>query len=62
MPVTYQSCKRCEIIFKVLDQRKIFHYLPGDMGGGFIMKKVTNGDVGERGSKIWHFRGDVLNE
>ena len=31
-------------------------------GGGGIMKKVTNGAIGGRGSKIWHFRGDVIFE
>ena len=30
------------------------------MGGGGIMKKVTNGDVW--GCKIWHFCGDVIFE
>ena len=24
------------------------------------MKKVTNSDIGGRGSKIWHFCGDVI--
>ena len=27
-----------------------------------MMKKVTNGDIGRRGSKIWHFHGDVILE
>ena len=30
----------------------VCHYLPGDMGGGVIMKKVTNGDVGGGGLKF----------
>ena len=37
------------LFLRYLIKEKVFHYLPGDMGGGFIMKKVTNGDVGERG-------------
>ena len=30
--------------------------------GGGIMKKVTNDEIGGRGSKIWHFHGDVSFE
>ena len=41
-------------------KEKLYHYLPGDMGGGGIMKKVTNGDGW--GCKIWHFCGDVIFE
>ena len=26
------------------------------------MKKLTNGDIGGVGSKIWHFCGDVIFE
>ena len=26
------------------------------------MQKVTNRDIGERGAKIWRFRGDVIFE
>ena len=44
---------------KSLIKKTFCHYLPGDMEGGGIMKKVTNGDGG---SKIWHFRGDVIFE
>ena len=43
-------------------KEKICHYLPGDMGGGVLMKKETNGDIGGKGSKIWHFHGDVIFE
>ena len=32
------------------------------LGGGGIMKKVTNGDIVGRGSKIWHFHGGVIFE
>ena len=44
---------------KSLIKKTFCHYLPGDMEGGGIMKKVTNGDGG---SRIWHFRGDVIFE
>ena len=45
---------------KSLIKENVCHYLSGDMAGGGIMKKVTNGDIGGKGSKIWHFRGDVI--
>ena len=32
------------------------------LGGGGIMKKVTNGDIVQGGSIIWHFRGGVIFE
>ena len=32
------------------------------MGRGGIIKKVTKGDIGGGGSKIWHFRGGVIFE
>ena len=32
------------------------------MGGGAIMKKVGNGDIGRGGSKIWHFCVDIIFE
>ena len=41
-------------------KEKVCHYLPGEMGGEGIMKKVTNG--GKGGPKIWHFRGDAIFE
>ena len=31
----------------------LFLYSDVDEGEGSIMKKVTNGDIGERGAKIW---------
>ena len=40
-------------------KEKVCPYFSGNMGGGCIMKKVTNGDVGGEGSKIRDFRGDV---
>ena len=40
----------------------LFLYSDVDEGEGSIMKKVTNGDIGERGAKIWRFRGDVIFE
>ena len=40
----------------------LFLYLDVDAGEGGIMKKVTNGGIGEREAKIWHFRGDVIFE
>ena len=43
-------------------KEKVCHYLSGDTGAGVIMKKVTNGDIGGRKSKIWHFRGDIIFE
>ena len=53
MPVTYQSHKICKIIFlRSLIKGKVCHYLPGDIGGEGIMKKVANNDIGGRGSKI----------
>ena len=33
---------------KSLIKKTFCHYLPGDMEGGGIMKKVTNGDGGSR--------------
>ena len=48
MQVTNQLYKTCKIIFKVLDQEKVCHYLPGDMGGGGIMKGVTKSDIAGR--------------
>ena len=41
---------------------KVWHYLPGDMSGEGIMKKMTNEDIVGGGSKIWQFRGDVISE
>ena len=32
------------------------------MGEGGTMKKVTNGDIGGGGSRIWHFSSDVILE
>ena len=32
------------------------------MGGGAIMKKVGNDDIGRGGSKIWHFCVDIIFE
>ena len=32
------------------------------MGGGAIMKKVGNGDIGRGGSKIWHVCVDIIFE
>ena len=40
MPFTYQLYKICKMVC---------HYLPGDMEGGGMMEKMTNGDIGERG-------------
>ena len=52
MPVTYQLHKIYKIIFlRSLIKEKVCHYLPGDLGGGGIMKKVTNGDLGGSGVK-----------
>ena len=36
-------------IIKSLIKEKVCQYLPGDMGGGSLMKKVTNGNIEERG-------------
>ena len=30
------------------------------MKGSVYNKKVTNGDIGRKGSKIWHFLGDAI--
>ena len=43
-------------------KEKVCHYLPGDIGGGSIIKKVTNGDIGGGGYKVWHFRCDIIFE
>ena len=32
-----------------LIKEKVCHYLPGDMRGEGVMKKVTKGDIGGRG-------------
>lgn len=45
-----------------LIKKKLCHYLPGDMERRGIMAKVTNGDAGVGGSKIWQFRGDIIFE
>ena len=40
---------------------KVFHYLSSVMlGGGGIMKKVTNCDILGWGSKTWHLGGDII--
>ena len=31
-------------------------------GGGGILKKLTNDDIGGEGSKTWHFFGDLIFE
>ena len=62
MPVTYELYKIIKITFKVFDQGERLTNWPGDIGGGGVMKKVTNGDTGRRGSKIWHFGGEVIFE
>ena len=38
----------------------LFLYSGVDEGEGSIMKKVTNGDIGERGAKHWRFRSDII--
>ena len=40
----------------------LFLHSDVDEGEGGIMKKVANGDIRERGAKIWHFRGEVIFE
>ena len=49
-----------------MNKEKVCHYWAGDMMGGeykSIMKKVTKSDIGGGGgSKIWHFRGEVIFE
>ena len=45
-----------------LIKEKICHYLPGDIGGGGIMKNVTNSDMGAGGSKMWEFCDDIIFE
>ena len=53
--------KYVKLFFKVfLIREKVCRCLPGDMKGGGIMKKVTNGDI--RGSKIWYFSSEVIFE
>ena len=50
MPLTYQLQKIYKIIFlRSLIKENVCHYLPGDIGGGGIMKKVTNRDIVGRG-------------
>ena len=36
-------------IIKYLIKQKVCQYLPGGMGGGSLMKKVTNGNTWGRG-------------
>ena len=44
-------------------KEKVCHCFPGDMEGGSIMEKVTNSDIGGRGSfDVWHFGSDVIFE
>ena len=38
-----------------LIKEKVCHYLPGDLGGGAIMKKVTNSDIGGGGLEFCVF-------
>ena len=51
MPVSYisvvQDMQNC--FLKSLIKEKVCHYLPGNMGGRGIMKKVTKIDIGDRG-------------
>ena len=49
-------------LLRTLIKEKLCHYLPGDIGGGSIVKKVTNGDIGGGGYKVWHFRCDIIFE
>ena len=39
-----------KLFFQVFDQGKSYHNLPGNIEGGVIMKKVTNGNIGAEGS------------
>ena len=42
---------------------KVWHYLPGDIAGRGVIKKVSNGDIGEGGIyKIWYVCGEVIFE
>ena len=50
----YTKC--AELFLSSLIKENVCHHLPGEMGGSGIMKKVTNGDIRGRGSKIWRFR------
>ena len=46
-----------------LNKEKICHYLPRDMWGGVLLKKVTNSEKREGeggGLKNYHFCGDVI--
>ena len=45
-------CKIIVCVKRSLMKEKFCHYLPYAMWGGGIMKKVTNSDIGEGGSKI----------
>ena len=45
-----------------LIKEKSCHCLPCDIGEEGIMKRVTKSDIVGKGSKIWHFRGDVIFE
>ena len=46
MRISYK--KYVKLFFKVLDQGKSLQLLPGDIGGGGILKKVIDGDKGGR--------------
>ena len=41
---------------------KVCHYLHDNMEGEGTMKKVTNSNIGGRGSEMWHFRDDIIFE
>ena len=41
---------------------KVCHYLPGDMRIRGYNEKVTNGNTGVGGFKMWHFCGDIIFE
>ena len=47
--------KYVKLFLRSLTKEKLYHYLPGDMEGGGIMKNVTNGDLGGRGLKFGIF-------
>ena len=51
-----------KLFFKVFDQGKSLSPFAWGRRGEGIMKKVTNDDIGGKGSKIWYFCGDIIFE
>lgn len=62
MSVSISYTNYVKLVFRSLIKEKFVTICLVTKGGGGMMKKVTNGDIGVGGSKIWYFRGDVIFE